>query len=122
MASFCWMSSQVGEFAVGDLVVHSDHGIARYWGRTRINEENREFLELEFADNKLLYVPDDRSGFVQKVVGADLHLTSLEAKRGKWPQLYCIEALPNTYEWPGIAAFPELPQRSYQGPVAAASG
>jgi 5-methylcytosine-specific restriction endonuclease McrA len=38
----------------------------------------------------------------------------LGTKAGKWPQSYCVEALPNAYAWPGIGNFPELklPQES----------
>src|SRR3989441_936863 len=50
------------DLAVGDLVVHEDHGIGKYLGlRTmRISDKDADFLLLEYADNNQLYVPVDR--------------------------------------------------------------
>jgi len=120
-ASLYWASPDPSELAVGDLVAHSDHGVARYCGRTRMDQGrqgDRNFLVLEFAHNARLYMPDDRSGLVQKLGGADIQLSSLDAKGGKWPQSYCVEAVPNAYEWPGIGTFPKLPQESFRGALA----
>ena len=46
----------------GELVVHIDHGIARYGGMTRRDAggdggEERDFLELHFAENGRIWVP-----------------------------------------------------------------
>jgi 5-methylcytosine-specific restriction endonuclease McrA len=114
-ASLYWVSVNQGEPTIGDLVVHGDHGVARYLGHKSINQGDgqEDFLLLEFAEGHHLYVPVDRSDLVQKVVG-DWALSTLEAKGRKWPQSYCVEVLPNAYEWPGIGSFPEqeLPQES----------
>lgn len=114
-ASLYWASADQGELTVGDLVVHSDHGVARYRGHKRINQGGGEedFLDLEFAEGAQLYVPVNRSDLLQKH-GGDCPLSTLGAKSGKWPQSYCVEALPNAYEWAGIGPFPklELPQES----------
>ncbi len=107
-ASFHWASPDLGELAIGDLVAHSEHGVARYCGRKSVN--GKEHLLLEYASGQRLYVPDDRSHFVQKLGNADCQLSNLKARGGKWPQSYCIEALPNAYAWPGIGTFPERPQ------------
>ena len=108
-ASLFWVSVNQGEPTIGDLVVHCEHGVARYRGHKRINQGDgeEEFLLLEFAEGHNLYVPVDRSDLVQRL-GGDCALSTLGAKGGKWPQSYCVEALPNAYEWPGIGSFPEL--------------
>ena len=56
----------------GDLVVHVDHGIARYagLGRPRGGSLNRDFMVLEFAGGDRLFVPVDRLDLVQKYNGA----------------------------------------------------
>lgn len=119
-ASLYWASlDHPSELAVGDLVAHCDHGVARYCGRKRIDQggSERDFMMLEFTHGAHLYVPDDRSGLVQKLGGADIQLSSLvkDGKGRKWPQSYCVEALPNAYEWPGVGTFPKLPQQSFLG-------
>jgi hypothetical protein len=120
-ASIHWASPGPGELAVGDLVAYPEHGVARYRGRKSLDQENgekRDYLVLEYAQGGHLYVPVDRSDFVQKLGSVDcaaIKLSTLAAKGskgGKWPQSYCVEVLPNAYEWPGIGTFPELPQES----------
>lgn len=116
-ASLYWASTDPTELADGDLVAHSEHGVARFLGRETINEGTgqKEHLLLEYAHGARLYVPVGRSDLVQKLGGADCQLSTLRAKggsSGKWSQSYCVEALPNAYEWPGIGTFPELPQKS----------
>ena len=43
----------------GIYVVHVDHGIARFIGTTTVEEdrEEKEYLELEYAEGDKLYVP-----------------------------------------------------------------
>ncbi len=56
----------------GDLVVHVNHGIARYRGlhlREREAEYDEETLLLEFAEGTKLYVPIAKIDLVQKYVG-----------------------------------------------------
>ncbi|MGD0990042.1 MAG: HNH endonuclease signature motif containing protein, partial [Candidatus Sulfotelmatobacter sp.] len=72
----------------------------------------RDFLVLEFAHSQRLWVPSDRSYLVQKLREADCQLTSLSAKDGKWRQPYCLEVLPNAYDWPGVGTLPQLPRNS----------
>src|SRR5439155_294860 len=47
------------EFAPGELVVHVDHGIARFGGMRLIDTDgvHREYLELEYAEADRLFVP-----------------------------------------------------------------
>jgi transcription-repair coupling factor (superfamily II helicase) len=56
----------------GDLVVHINHGIARYRGLTLVDktvEHGEETLLLEFAEGTKLYIPIAKIDLVQKYVG-----------------------------------------------------
>ncbi len=56
----------------GDLVVHEDHGIARYHGLRTLRSDAREgdFLLLEYAEGGRLYVPVERLDLITKYLGA----------------------------------------------------
>lgn len=56
----------------GDLVVHVDHGLARYagLGRPSGGSLNRDFMVLEFAGGDRLFVPVDRLDLVQRYTGS----------------------------------------------------
>ncbi len=56
----------------GDYVVHVAHGIARFQGLRRLEQDGRseEYLTLRFADNAVLHVPAGSINLVQKYVGA----------------------------------------------------
>ena len=66
--------SDFRDLAVGDYVVHVEHGIARYCG-LRVIEENDapplELMILEFADEAKLYVPLTRLDLIQKYRSTD---------------------------------------------------
>jgi transcription-repair coupling factor (superfamily II helicase) len=65
------------EFEPGELVVHVDHGVARFNGMRLIDAEDpeqggtiqREYLELEYAEGDKLFVPVESLDRVQKYVG-----------------------------------------------------
>jgi transcription-repair coupling factor (superfamily II helicase) len=61
------------DLAVGDLVVHEDHGIGRYLGlRTMsVGDRDAEFLLLEYAEGNQLYLPVDRLDLISKYLGGD---------------------------------------------------
>src|SRR5439155_567966 len=61
------------EFAPGELVVHVDHGIARFGGMRLIDTDgvHREYLELEYAEADRLFVPVENLDRIQKFLGAD---------------------------------------------------
>ncbi len=63
--------SDFRDLKVGSLVVHVDHGIARYagLGRPKGGSLNRDFMLLEFAGADRLFVPVDRLDLVQKYAG-----------------------------------------------------
>jgi transcription-repair coupling factor (superfamily II helicase) len=59
--------------AVGDYVVHEDHGIAIYEGLTRLalaDGVEREYLFLRYAAADRLYVPVDQVDRVRRYIGA----------------------------------------------------
>lgn len=60
--------SDFRDLAVGDYVVHVEHGIARYMGLKEITQDgvNIEFMILEFAEQARLYVPLTRLDLIQK--------------------------------------------------------
>jgi len=90
--------SFIADLAIGDLVVHVDHGIARYGGlvRTPLGAEpgqatelelpgHAEFLLLHYAEGDNLYVPISQADRVGRYIGAgdaDPSLTRLGS--GDW--------------------------------------
>jgi transcription-repair coupling factor (superfamily II helicase) len=61
--------SDFRDLAVGDYVVHVEHGIARYTGLRTIDQPDGSALELmilEFAEETKLYVPLTRLDLIQK--------------------------------------------------------
>src|SRR5205823_4193926 len=61
------------DFANDELVVHVDHGIARFKGMRLIESEgaHREYLELEYAEGDRLFVPVENLDRVQKFLGGE---------------------------------------------------
>ncbi len=58
----------------GDLVVHIDHGVARYEQMTRRSSgtgDERDFLELSFAAGDRIFVPVEQIGRVSRYSGAE---------------------------------------------------
>src|SRR5487761_1739263 len=65
--------SDFRDLAVGDYVVHVEHGIARYLGLKEIAQDSLhvEFMILEFAEGARLYVPLTRLDLIQKYRSTD---------------------------------------------------
>ncbi|TSB45059.1 transcription-repair coupling factor [Alkalicoccobacillus porphyridii] len=61
------------ELKVGDLIVHTNHGIGKYLGieTLEINGLHKDYLHLRYAANDKLYVPVDQIDQVQKYVGSE---------------------------------------------------
>jgi transcription-repair coupling factor (superfamily II helicase) len=61
------------DFAPEELVVHVDHGIARFKGMRLIESDgaHREYLELEYAEGDRLFVPVENLDRVQKYLGGE---------------------------------------------------
>src|SRR6478609_10100788 len=75
-----WMKSKTAAFlsdfrdlAIGDYVVHVEHGIAQYQGLKEIVQDGLavEFMILEFAEQAKLYVPLTRLDLIQKYRSTD---------------------------------------------------
>jgi transcription-repair coupling factor (superfamily II helicase) len=75
-----WLLPQLSE---GDYVVHVDHGIARFYGLTRMSSDGteREYLVLEYAGGDRLYVPTDRIDRVSRYIGSGDHAPALSRLR-----------------------------------------
>ena len=63
----------LNELHIGAPVVHIDHGVGRYMGLTTlsINDQENEFLQLEYADDSKLYVPVASLHLISRYSGAD---------------------------------------------------
>ncbi|HEY7599896.1 MAG TPA: DEAD/DEAH box helicase, partial [Candidatus Limnocylindrales bacterium] len=78
----------LGRLNPGDVVVHIDHGIARYAGLTRRaaggdGTEERDFLELHFAEGGRIWVPVEQIERVSRYAGGESpHLSRLGG--GEW--------------------------------------
>ncbi|WP_017729503.1 transcription-repair coupling factor [Halalkalibacterium ligniniphilum] len=61
------------ELKVGDLVVHTNHGIGKYLGieTLDINGIHKDYLHVRYAGNDKLYVPVEQIDQVQKYVGSE---------------------------------------------------
>ncbi len=61
----------LADLTPGDNVVHVEHGIGRYAGIRRIEQDApaRDYLEIEYAAGDRLYVPTDQSDRVNRYVG-----------------------------------------------------
>jgi transcription-repair coupling factor (superfamily II helicase) len=65
--------AEMRDLAVGDFVVHTDHGIGRFAGfRTlALDTEEHECVELEYAGGGKLLVPLERADVLEKYAGAE---------------------------------------------------
>ena len=74
------------EFAPEELVVHVDHGIARFKGMRLIETDgaHREYLELEYAEGDRLFVPVENLDRVQKYLGGEGEPTLHRLGTGDW--------------------------------------
>lgn len=76
------------ELAVGDTVVHLQHGIGRYLGMQRRPNNlgiDTEFLEIEYAEGGRLFVPLSQSTLVTRYIGAHDEVPKLhQIGSAKW--------------------------------------
>ncbi|HET9540046.1 MAG TPA: transcription-repair coupling factor [Candidatus Limnocylindria bacterium] len=61
----------VGKLEPGDLLVHIDHGIARYAGMTQreYGGDVKEYLQLDFAGEDKIFLPADQIGRISRYSG-----------------------------------------------------
>ena len=69
----------------GDLVVHVEHGIARYDGLNRLEVRGfaADFILLQFAGKDKLYLPVGKLRQIQKYVGGDPATTRLDSLKSQ---------------------------------------
>ena len=62
---------QVDQLAIGDAVVHRDHGIGLFQGlvNMQFSGQQGDFMQIEFRDGDKLYVPTDRLHWVSRYQG-----------------------------------------------------
>ena len=72
-------STFVAELTKGDFIVHIDHGVGRFIGTEvrRVEDREREYLVLEYAESDRLLVPMEQIDRVGPYVGASEHPPSL---------------------------------------------
>ena len=60
------------ELRTGDIVVHEDHGVARFAGfETRtVADVTRDYLYLEYQGDDRVFVPTDQLAKISRYVGA----------------------------------------------------
>ncbi len=60
------------ELRTGDIVVHEDHGVARFAGfQTRtVADITRDYLYLEYPGDDRVFVPTDQLAKISRFVGA----------------------------------------------------
>jgi transcription-repair coupling factor (superfamily II helicase) len=73
------------ELRVGDLVVHEDHGVARFSGfdTKTLAGVTRDYLELEYRGGDRVFAPTDQLAKIGRYVGADGGEPQLSALGGK---------------------------------------
>jgi len=67
-----------------DFVVHIDYGIGRYLGLIKLTIDGiqNDFLLMEYRDGDKLYLPVDRMNVVQKYIGVEGYIPSLDKLGG----------------------------------------
>jgi len=65
--------SSFTDLTPGDFVVHENHGIGRYLGikTLEVQDQQQDYLLLQYADDDKLYVPTDQINLVQKYIGGE---------------------------------------------------
>ncbi|MBI5285635.1 MAG: transcription-repair coupling factor [Chloroflexi bacterium] len=79
----------LADLVPGEFVVHVEHGIAKFAGLARkgISGEEREYLELQYADGDRLFVPTEQVDRVSRYVGPSEHRPSLTRLGSQeWPR------------------------------------
>ncbi len=73
------------ELSEGDYVVHSEHGIGRYEGISKITLKGvtGDFLHIVYKDDDKLYLPVERMGMIQKYIGVDGYTPAMDKMGGK---------------------------------------
>ena len=78
------------DLRTGDVVVHEDHGVARFAGfdTKTVAGVTRDYLDLEFQGSDRVFMPVDQLAKISRYVGADGTDPPLSKLGGKrWDQL-----------------------------------
>src|SRR3989454_202108 len=78
------------DLAIGDIVVHEDHGLGRYLGlqTMKIGDREGDFLLLEYAEGNQLYLPVERLDLISKYLGGDTAQARLDRLGGaSWQRI-----------------------------------
>jgi transcription-repair coupling factor (superfamily II helicase) len=78
------------DLRTGDVVVHEDHGVARFAGfdTKTVAGVTRDYLDLEFQGSDRVFMPVDQLAKISRYVGADATDPPLSKLGGKrWDQL-----------------------------------
>src|SRR5712691_7420275 len=72
------------DLAIGDIVVHEDHGLGRYLGlqTMKIGDREGDFLLLEYSEANRLYLPVERLDRISKYLGGDTAAARLDRLGG----------------------------------------
>ena len=78
--------ASMAELRVGDFVVHSDHGVARFAGfeTKTVAEVTRDYLELEYRGSDRVFAPTEQLAKITRYVGVggeEPQLSALGSKR-----------------------------------------
>ncbi len=77
--------SDLEDLKPGDLVVHTEHGVGRYLGMTKVEQGSRQedLMMIEYADRAKLYVPLSRLDLLEKFHGAGGRAPTLDRMGGQ---------------------------------------
>ncbi len=76
------LSHLEGEIEINDYIVHEDYGVALYKGF--VQEENQDYLKLEYAQKDELFVPLDQVYKLSKYIGQEnIEITRLSSNQWK---------------------------------------
>src|SRR5213076_628276 len=101
-----------------DLVVHLEHGVARFAGLTRIpttTNGEQEVLALEFANEAKLYVPLEQAYLVSRYVGAGKKSPPLSSLGdGRWARAK-VKAAASIFDYAGKMLAIQAERQSHPG-------
>ncbi len=73
------------ELNPGDLVVHVNYGIGRFFGIDRISAagNERDYIKLEYADEEMIFIPIEQVNLIQRYIGQEGQAPRLDKLGGR---------------------------------------
>ena len=70
----------LGDLALGDYLVHAEHGIGIYRGLVTLDLRGAEgeYVRIEYAEQARLFLPVHRLNLVQRYAGSDGHVPRID--------------------------------------------